>query len=515
MTITDFTVCKKSYRYLTTQASYPNHDSKAVLDAFDPTKDLQLQDLNSLVEKGVQGGAPAWYTGWPKEQVNNFNFWHRPMIRYTTVGKKKEQHFDKLYVLDHDVLENGSDPLAFSWLAKAFSKTDPVKVPKLEAWLINEELEQDHSKLFVMEDITDEDPETAYDRLVTRKRMPIPKEFLDITWDGSEEPEKISEVHEKFRHFVDHWRKANTVIGRDQLSKNVGEPAVLTATSAQRWVSGVINLDFAGLDSEDSIGDSPNKTYELLTKTLAAVEESNKTTKTSVESLSEVVVAGIHGQASDKKAPPNTVEKKWPTRLSYLKRVAGTTTSAQLPTLWHELAKCKKHKSIGIVQSLLDDEAEKLNINMEFIISARVIKSLVELEFCSRGDAEKGLNMFNSVCFQHYKNANAINDYNKSDYWLTGEKTTASMKDHQAHDKIKHAIFPKDPMQFREMVNGMQVYITDALIVLKLSQVSRLPLTAVMAIYHMEVSPVLLNQCEASNPKEVALIGYYIAPLHM
>ncbi|CAJ1931180.1 unnamed protein product [Cylindrotheca closterium] len=251
--------------------------------------------------------------------------------------------------------------------------------------------------------------------------MPIPKEFLDIAWDGSsarevlrlvidrikilansEEPEKNFEVHEKFRHFVDHWRVANTVIRRDQLSKNVGEPAVLTATSAR-------------------------------------------------------LVAGIHGQASDK-APPNTVEKKWPTRLSYLKRAAGTTTSAQLPTLWHELAKCKKHESIGIVQSLLDDEAEKLNLNLEFIVSARVIKSLVELEFCSRGDVEKGLNVFNSVCFQHYKNANAINDYNKSDYWLTGEKTTASMKDHQAHDKIKHAIFPKDPMQFREMVNSMRVF---------------------------------------------------------
>ncbi|CAJ1937203.1 unnamed protein product [Cylindrotheca closterium] len=241
------------------------------------------------------------------------------------------------------------------------------------------------------------------------------------------------------------------------LSKNVGEPAVLTATSARRWVSGVINSDFAGLDSEDSIGNPPDKTYELLTKTLAAVEESNKTTKTSVESLSEVVVAGMHGQASDK-VPPNTVEKKWPTRLSYLKRVAGTTTSAQLPILWHELAKCKKHESIGIVQSLLDDEAKKLNLNLEFIVSARVIKSLVELEFCSRGDVEKGLNVFNSVCFQHYKNANAINDYNKSDYWLTGEKTTASIKDHQAHNKIKHAIFPRDPMEFHEMVNGMRVF---------------------------------------------------------
>ena len=156
--------------------------------------------------------------------------------------------------------------------------------------------------------------------------MPIPKEFLDITWGRSsarevlrlvvdkikvhadgDEPEKIAEVTKKFRHFVDHLRVA---VGRDQLStKNVGEPTVLTATLGRQWVSGVINSDLAGLDSEDSIENFPDKTFELLSKTLADVEESNKTTKTSVESLSEVVVAGIHGQASDK-VPPNTGEKK-------------------------------------------------------------------------------------------------------------------------------------------------------------------------------------------------------------
>ena len=341
----------------------------------------------------------------------------------------------------------------------------------MEAWLINDALEPDKSKLFVGEDITDEDPDTAYDLLlVTRKRMPIPKEFLDITWGRSsardvlrlvvdkikvhadgDEPEKIAEVTKKFRHFVDHLRVANTVTGRDQLSKNVGESTVLTATLGRQWVSRVINSDFAELDSEDSIENFPDKTFELLSKTLADVEESNKTTKTSVESLSEVVVAGIHGQASEK-VPPNTVEKKWPTRLPYLKSVSGTTTSAQLPKLWHELAKCKNHESVGIVQALLDDEAEKLNLNLEFIISARVIKSLVQLEFCSRGDIEKGLNVFNCVCFQHYKNVNKINDYNKSDYWLTGEKTTApfdarppSPREDQAHylPKGSHAI-PRD-----------------------------------------------------------------------
>jgi len=36
-----------------------------------------------------------------------------------------------------------------------------------------------------VEDITDEDPDTASDLLVTRKRMPIPKESLDITWGRS------------------------------------------------------------------------------------------------------------------------------------------------------------------------------------------------------------------------------------------------------------------------------------------------------------------------------------------
>ena len=40
---------------------------------------------------------------------------------------------------------------------------------------------------------------------------------------------------------------------------------------------------------------------------------------------------------------------------------------------------------------MLDNEAEKLNLNLEFIVSARVIKSLVQLEFCSRGDIEKGV----------------------------------------------------------------------------------------------------------------------------
>ena len=104
--------------------------------------------------------------------------------------------------------------------------------------MINDALEPDKSKLFVVEDTTDEDPDTAYDLLVTRKRMPIPKEFLDITWGRSsaredlrlvverikvhadgDAPGETAEVTKKFRHFVDHLRVANTVIGRDQLSK--------------------------------------------------------------------------------------------------------------------------------------------------------------------------------------------------------------------------------------------------------------------------------------------------------
>ncbi|CAJ1928941.1 unnamed protein product [Cylindrotheca closterium] len=59
---------------------------------------------------------------------------------------------------------------------------------------------------------------------------------------------------------------------------------------------------------------------------------------------------------------------------------------------------------------------------------------------------------------------------------------------------------------------SIRKHITDALIVLKLSQVSRLPLTAVMGIYHTEVSPVLLNQFEASNPREVALSHITLHP---
>ncbi|CAJ1933090.1 unnamed protein product [Cylindrotheca closterium] len=50
-----------------------------------------------------------------------------------------------------------------------------------------------------MEDITDEDPETAYDLLVTRKQMPIPKEFLDITWDGSSAREVLRLVIDRIK----------------------------------------------------------------------------------------------------------------------------------------------------------------------------------------------------------------------------------------------------------------------------------------------------------------------------
>ena len=113
--------------YQKNKTSYPNHESKAVLDAFDPYQDLVLNDLN------VQGGAPSWYTGWPKEQEINHSLWHRPMMRNTTVGEKKQPFFDKLWVLDGgDLLDNGNSPLAFTWPGKAFSKTDPVKVLKLE-----------------------------------------------------------------------------------------------------------------------------------------------------------------------------------------------------------------------------------------------------------------------------------------------------------------------------------------------------------------------------------------------
>ncbi|KAL3934903.1 MAG: hypothetical protein SGBAC_009473 [Bacillariaceae sp.] len=77
-------------------------------------------------------------------------------------------------VLEHYRQEKGSDLIM----------TD-FKIPKLEEWLINEALEPDQSKLFMMEDITKEDLESAYDLLVKRKRMPMPKEFLDIAWDGA------------------------------------------------------------------------------------------------------------------------------------------------------------------------------------------------------------------------------------------------------------------------------------------------------------------------------------------
>ena len=59
MPITDLAVRKKSYRNLTASAAYPNHDSNALLMAFDPDESFNLNDLNQLVAKGVQGGSPT------------------------------------------------------------------------------------------------------------------------------------------------------------------------------------------------------------------------------------------------------------------------------------------------------------------------------------------------------------------------------------------------------------------------------------------------------------------------
>ena len=420
MPITDLAVRRKSYKNLTASAVYPNHESKAVLQAFDPKESFNLNDLNQLVAKGVQGGSPNWYTGWPKEDGAGLTIWHRPMIRNQTVGERGEHFFDKLHVLEGDVLPNGHEPLAFTWPQQSFSKTPPVKVPKLSMWIVSDAAELDQSKPFVMKEVEANDPELHYDTIVTRKRMPVPKEFLDIVWEhsqprtvlrlaharikklaGEDDPQKVAEVAEKFKLFLNHLRVANTEIGRGELAKNIGDPVPLTTSAGRTWVSSVVKSDLAPLDdSQDSPADQRGETLELLTKTLEAVQENTSTTKRTVETFSEVVAAGIQGQSAEK-APSNTPEGKWPTRLPVLKRMAGVQTTTQLTPVWHELAKGKAYEVVGNVQAMLDEEAHKMNYNLQFIVSARVIKAMVALQFCSRGDVEKGLNVFNSICPAH------------------------------------------------------------------------------------------------------------------
>ena len=477
MPITDLAVLRKSYKNLTASAAYPNHDSKALLLAFDPEEDFNLKDLNQLVAKGVQGGSPNWYTGWPKEESAGLTIWHRPMMRNKTVGERGEPFFDKLHVLEGDVLPNGNEPLAFTWPQQSFSKTPPIKVPKLSMWIVNDAAELDQSKSFVMEEVAEDDPEQHYDTMVTRKRMPVPKEFLDIVWEhshpravlrlaharikelaGEDDPQKVSEVAEKFKLFVNHLRVANTELGRGELAKNIGDPVPLTTSAGRTWVSSVVNLDLAPLDdSQDSPADKRGETMDLINKTLEAVQESTTTTKKTVETFSEVVAAGIQGQAADK-APSNTPEGKWPTRLAVLKRMMGVQTTTQLPQVWHELAKGKAYEVVGNVQAMLDEEAHKMNYNLQFIVSARVIKAMVALQFCSRGDVEKGLNVFNSICPAHNPKASAITTYNQEDNWISGEKAVSSLSDHQAHESFKHAVFPSDATTFRENAQGMLVF---------------------------------------------------------
>jgi len=96
-------------------------------------------------------------------------------------------------------------------------------------------------------------------------------------------------------------------------------------------------------------------------------------------------------------------------------------------------------------------------------------------------------------------------------YLCYNEKRRSSQESFapSSQDSSQH---PATNASISRQQNHQRIYITDALIILKLSQVSRLPLTAVMAIYRTEVSPVLLNQCEASNPKEVALSKHTVHP---
>ena len=472
MTISEFAVSKKNYCHLAKKAGYPNHDSERLLAEFDPHAEINLDTLTGHVRAAVQGGTPSWYSGWPKTEELAPILWHRPMIRNSTVGEKVEPFFDNLYLLAGDVLTSGDIPLAFTWPAKAFSKTEEVKVPKLETWLAEDLVESDSAKQFVGE-VGAADPESTFDLLVTRKRMPIPKEFVDIVWEerparetlrmfndrikqlareGEAEGEK--EIGKKFRHFIDHWRVANTEQGRKELAKNVGEPIALTANQGRMWVASLVAADLKQLDSPEGSTEPPDhETAKLLSATLAAVQENTKATKFTAETLSEAIVAGLEGQAASK-VPSKTVEKKWPTRLPDLKRMVGVTTSSQLPLFWHHLAKCQGHEKIGLFQQHLNEEAAQLNLGLRFIVTARTIKSLEELKFCSHGNLEKGVNLFNSICFQHHSKASSIQDFNADDYWINGEKTAASLNDRKAHDKTKHVWFPQDAMQFRELVLG-------------------------------------------------------------
>ena len=246
---------------------------------------------------------------------------------------------------------------------------------------------------------------------------------------------------------------ANLPEGRTALSRQ-SEFEPLTEASGRAWVRTNVESDLPNrFGTTQGSNESPHSAAIL-----EALTESTKTTQQSMEAISKVVVDALQGKVSDKPTP-KTIEGAFPTIAPDLLRICGVSTYAQLPPVWHDLAKADKHGRARVLEQHLYKEAKALHrSNMKFVVSNHLVKNICALKFNSRGDLDEGLNLFNSVVLtSHDKQATAVQKYNEDDLFM--DTGVTSLKDKQAHGKFKHAVMPKTASLFREMVIGYYVFL--------------------------------------------------------
>ena len=453
----------RNYEQLYASQTYPNFDSKAKLLAF-TTEDTSFSNT-ALVEYIANAANdlryPEHYLGWVK---GKYHLLHRPMMLRSTLGQVEVPEWqNNLYLLEDDILEGGDLPIARKITAQAFTVRGPFKVPKILAWKLANEKTPEAEEYVEDVEVTEDDPDIAYDMVSTRMMQPVPKEFVGPVLAGLnaramlrlvlEKAEATENGMEKFEHFIDHLRVANLQAGRTALSRQ-SEFEPLTDRAGRAWVRSNVERDLPERFGTTQGSNESTMAPEIL----AALTESTKTTQQSMEAISKVVVDALQGKVADKPTP-KTIEGAFPTIAQDLLRIAGVTTYTKLQPVWHDLAKADKHGRARVLEQFLYMEAKVLHRgNMKFVVSNHLARNICSLKFNSRGDLDDGLNMFNTVVLaSHAKQAAAVEKFNEDDLFMDNGVT--SLKDKQTHGKFKHAVMPKTASLFREMVIGYYVFL--------------------------------------------------------
>ena len=232
----------------------------------------------------------------------------------------------------------------------------------------------------------------------------------------------------------------------------VQNPAVRQKT----WVANVMdgNSKSWEVDTQENKGMELIEVLTKLSEIVQAVQEQSNATARTLDKLADMMATSGPGPAQ--KATPETVEAKWPNHHDFLTRLTGVTSTQQLPEIWHALAKAPTHEAVRTVQTMLVREAYEMNLDYAFVVSARLVESLLRFKFALNGNVETGTNIFNSVVLQEHWKAKSIDEFNQTDDWLK-EGAVATLDVLKTHGKSKQAVFPKTEKMFRQFVLGYLV----------------------------------------------------------